>query len=69
MLGRVALLRTVTSEEYVASIIWVTIDELGTTSAVTSNRSRLPFLQKPHFVTSQKAAFFTVTAAKTSNIT
>jgi hypothetical protein len=42
MLRRVALVRTDVSEECIASIIRVTrIDRLGTTLAVTSNRSRL----------------------------
>jgi hypothetical protein len=41
MLGRVALVRTDVSEERSASIIRVTIAELGTTLAVTSNRSTL----------------------------
>jgi hypothetical protein len=42
MLRRVALVITDVSEELSASIIWVTrIGELGTTSAVTSNRSTL----------------------------
>jgi hypothetical protein len=43
MLRRVALVRTVVSEERSASFIRVTrIDELGTTLAVTSNRCKLP---------------------------
>jgi hypothetical protein len=42
MLRRVALVRTDVSEEGIASIIRVTrIGELGTTSAVTSNRRTL----------------------------
>jgi hypothetical protein len=42
MLGRVAVVRTDVSEELSASIIRVTrIVELGTTLAVTSNRSTL----------------------------
>jgi hypothetical protein len=42
MLRRVALVRTDISEELSASIIRVTIGELGTTLAVTSNRRALP---------------------------
>jgi hypothetical protein len=58
MLRRVALVRTDVSEKLIASIIRVTrISELGTTLAVTSG------------VTSQKTAFFIVTAVKTSNLT
>jgi hypothetical protein len=77
MLRRVALVRTDVSEERVSSIIRVTrIAEPGTL-AVTSNRSKLrrnvppnrPFLQESHGVTSQKKAFFVVTAVKTSNFT
>jgi hypothetical protein len=42
MLGRVALVRTDGSKEHIASITRVTrICELGTTLAVTSNRSTL----------------------------
>jgi hypothetical protein len=42
MLRRVALVRTVVSEEFSASIIRMTrIDEIGTTLAVTSNRRTL----------------------------
>jgi hypothetical protein len=42
MLRRVALVRTDVSEERIATIISVTkIDELATTSAVTSNRRTL----------------------------
>jgi hypothetical protein len=83
MSGRVALVRTDVSEERGASIIRVTrIGGLGTTLAVTSNRRFLSpwwwrryvppkrrFLQEPHGVTSQKMAFFIVTAVKTSNLT
>jgi hypothetical protein len=66
MLRRVALVRTDVSEEPSASIIWVTrIGELGTTLAVTSNRSTL----QRTGVTSQKTPFFIVTAVKTSNLT
>jgi hypothetical protein len=58
MLCRVALVRTDVSEESSASIIRLTrISELGTTLAVTCNRR-----------TSQKTAFFRVTALKSSNI-
>jgi hypothetical protein len=56
ILGPVAFVRTYVSEEISASIIRVTrVGELGTT--------------KPHGVTSQKTAFFIVTAVKTSNLT
>jgi hypothetical protein len=56
----VGLVRTGVSEELSASFIRVTrIGELGTTPAVTSNRSTLRFLQEPHGVTSQKTPFFT----------
>jgi hypothetical protein len=50
---------------------WQLVGELGTTFAVTSNRSmlRVWFLQGPHGVTSQKTAFFIVTAVKVSNFT
>jgi hypothetical protein len=41
MLRRVALVRTDVSEELGTSFIRVTIDELGTTLAVTSNRRKL----------------------------
>jgi hypothetical protein len=62
LLRRVALVRTEVSEGRIASIIRVTkIGELGKL-AVTSN-------QEPHDVTSQKTAFFIVTAVKTSNLT
>jgi hypothetical protein len=45
MLRRVALVRTEASEDYIVSIIKVTrISELGTTLAVTRNRSTLPIL-------------------------
>jgi hypothetical protein len=75
MLRRVALVRTDVSEELSAFFIRVTrIGELGTTLAVASNRRTLQrflrrFLQEPHVVTSQKMAFFIVTALKTSNLT
>jgi hypothetical protein len=41
MLRRVAFVRTDVSEEPSASFIRVTIGELGTTLALTSNRSKL----------------------------
>jgi hypothetical protein len=77
MLGRVVLIRTDVSEELSASLIRMTrIGELGTTLDVTSNRTsceEIPrlrrFLQEPHDVTSQKTAFFIITALKTSNLT
>jgi hypothetical protein len=64
MLRRVAFVRTDVSEEPSASFIRVTIGELGTTLAATSNRRTLRrtpkhrFLQEPHGVTSQKTALF-----------
>jgi hypothetical protein len=67
MVWHVALVRTDVSEEPSASIIRVTrLSELGTTLAISSNRR---FLQEPHGLTSQKTAFFIVTAVKTSNLT
>jgi hypothetical protein len=82
MLRRVALVKTDVSDELRASFIRVTrIGELGTTLVLTSNRRTLrrnanlvfhpkrQFLQEPHGVTSQKTAFFIVTAMKTSNLT
>jgi hypothetical protein len=77
MLRRVTLVRTDVSVEHVSSIINVRgIGELGTTLTVTSSRSSLRtvppkrrFLQEPHSVSSQKTAFFIVTAVKTSNLT
>jgi hypothetical protein len=79
MLRRVILVRTDDSEESIASIIRVTrIGELGTTLALTNNRSTLQrnttflrkrrFLQEPHGVTSQKTAVFLITAMETSNL-
>jgi hypothetical protein len=63
MLCLVALVRTDVSEECSASIIRMTrISELGITLAVSSKRC------KPDGVTSQKMAFFIVTAVKTSNL-
>jgi branched-subunit amino acid aminotransferase/4-amino-4-deoxychorismate lyase len=68
----VALVRPDVSEEPSASIIRVTrIGELGTTLAVTSNRRKLwrtTNLQEPYGITSQKTAFFIVTAVNTSNL-
>jgi hypothetical protein len=61
MLRRVALVRTDISEELNASIIRVTwIGEVGTTLAITSNRSlqERRLLQEPHGVKSQKTPFF-----------
>jgi hypothetical protein len=68
----VCFLRTEVSEEQILSNIRVKrIGELGTTLAVTSNRSTL--LVTGNFanvnVTSQKTAFFIVTAVKASNLT
>jgi hypothetical protein len=75
MLRHVALIRTDVSEEVGASFIRVTkISVLGTTLAVTSNRWKCQvrpkrrFLQEPHGITSQKTAFFIVTAVKTSSL-
>jgi hypothetical protein len=81
MLRHVALVRTVVSEELSASFIhgvrWLPL----TASAVPSSpilvtlmkealsSSKSQFLQEPHGVTSQKTPFFTVTTAKTSNLT
>jgi hypothetical protein len=60
MLRLVALVRTDVSEELSASLIRVTrIGELGKTLAVASKRRTLP-----HGATSQKTAFFIVTAWK-----
>jgi hypothetical protein len=62
MLRRVALVRTDVSEELRASFIRVRrIGELGTTLAVTSNRSTLR--------RNTKKPFFIVTAVKTSTLT
>jgi hypothetical protein len=59
MLRRVALVRTDVSGELSASFIMVTrIGELGTTLAVTSNRSML-----------RRNEYFIVTTLKTSNLT
>jgi hypothetical protein len=58
MLRFVAHVGTDVSEEPSVSIIRVTIDELGTTLAVTSNRLR--FLQEPLGVTSRKTPFFCI---------
>jgi hypothetical protein len=62
MLRRVALVRTDVSGERSASFIWVTIGELGTTLAATSNRRtlwsvrRLLVASSPILVTLMKAA-------------
>jgi hypothetical protein len=72
MFCHVAVVRTHVSEEHITSIIRVTrISELGTMLAVTGNQSTLQrsTLQEPHPITFQKAAFFIVTAVKTSNLT
>jgi hypothetical protein len=62
MLRRVPVVRTDVSEELNGSIIRMTrIGELGRTFAVTKRR----FLEEPHGLTSQKTAFFIVTAVKT----
>jgi hypothetical protein len=69
----VATVRTDVSEESRDSIIWVSVDNLGTTLALNSNGLKLRrnrhcvtlkrrFLQEPYGVTSQKTAFFIVTA-------
>jgi hypothetical protein len=74
MWRRVAFVRTDASEERIASIISVErISELGTL-AVTSNWSTLRrntsrFWQEPHGVTSQKMAFYIVSAVNISNLT
>jgi hypothetical protein len=85
MLRLVALVRTDVLEDLSSSFIMVArIGELGTTLTVTSNRRtqrrntkcyffavppKHRFLQGPHGVTSQKMAFFIVTAVKTWNLT
>jgi hypothetical protein len=76
MLRRVAFVRTDVSEERSASVIReIRIGELGTTLAITSSRRTLRrstkhrFLPEPPGVTSQKTAFFIVTAVKTWNLT
>jgi hypothetical protein len=74
MLRLLVLVRTDISEERSASIIRVTrICELGTTLAATSNqptlRTNTTFLKDPQSLTSQKTAFFIVTAFKASNLT
>jgi hypothetical protein len=62
----VAHVRTDISEERFASIIRVTrIGELGTMLAVGIGDGDDTFLQELHGVTSQKTAFFIVTAVKT----
>jgi hypothetical protein len=67
-------LRTDVLEERSSSNIRVIgIGDLGTTLAITSNGRTLRrirrFVQEPHSVTSQKTAFFIVTAVKTLNLT
>jgi hypothetical protein len=74
MSRRVTLVTTDVSEECIAYTIRVRrIGELGTTLAVTTNRSELcggtTLVQEPHGPTSQKTAYFIVSAAKTSNLT
>jgi hypothetical protein len=72
MLRLAALVRSDVSEELSAYINKVTrTGELGTKQAATSNRRTLcvRFLQEPDGVTTQKTAFFIVTAVKTSNLT
>jgi hypothetical protein len=74
----VALLRTDVAEKRIATIIRVSvIGKIGTTLVVTSKRVGLwrlyippkrRFFQEPHCVTPQKAAFFILTAVKTSNL-
>jgi hypothetical protein len=67
MLRRVALVITDDSDEHIPSIVKLTrIGVLGITLTVCSAPKRR-FLQDPHGVTSQKTAFFIVTATKTSN--
>jgi hypothetical protein len=76
ILGLVAIVRTDVSEELSPFIITVTrIGELRTTLALTIKRRTLRrnikcnrFLQESHCLTSQKTAFFIVTAVKTSNM-
>jgi hypothetical protein len=68
------LVRTDVSEARIASTIRVKrISKLGTTLAITSNRSALRrntvTHTHTHGVTSQKTAFFIVTDIKTSNLT
>jgi hypothetical protein len=71
MLHSVVLVRTDVSEDSIVSVIRLTrVSELGTTLAISCNRStQSRFLQEPHAVTSHKTAFFIVTAVKTSNLT
>jgi hypothetical protein len=67
MLRRMVHVRTDVSEGRIASIVMVErISELGTTLTVRRYvPQKLRFLQEPHGVTSQKTAFFIVTAVKT----
>jgi hypothetical protein len=68
MLRRVVLIRTDVSEECSTSITRVTrIVEIGTRRIYFPLKHR--FLQDLYVVTSQKTAFFVVTAVKTSNLT
>jgi hypothetical protein len=68
MLRLVTLVRTDVSVKRSASIIRVTrIVELGTGGTTFLRKRR--FVLKPHSVTSQKTAFFTVTAVKPWNLT
>jgi hypothetical protein len=63
----VVLVRTYDSEERIASIISVKkISELRMLGYVPPKRR---FLQEPHGATSQKTAFFIVTAVKTTDLT
>jgi hypothetical protein len=72
MLCQVALVRTDVSRELSASIIRVTrIGELATDARckeILSTIKKRWFLQEQHGITSQKMAFFIVTAMKTSNL-
>jgi hypothetical protein len=79
MLLREDIARTDVSEGRIACIIRVTrIRELGTKLAVISNRNTLQAIRPSEMsvlnksdtrVTSQKTAFFIVTAVETSNVT
>jgi hypothetical protein len=69
MLSRVVLVRTDISGEHSASIIRLTrICELGRTLAVTGNRRTLRRNTKSQVITSEKTAFFIVTAVEPSNL-
>jgi hypothetical protein len=69
----VALARTNVSEELSASIIRVVflrnVLRLLVTSNIPSSLILVTLMKEPHGVTSQKMAFFMVTAVKTSNLT